>query len=245
MNNIYKFVTGFFTLSIIYGLSSHFFLDNQKGARVLFEEKANLVKKDELAKKYVENLFDKIDNNKEKKEELEIGINYLKSKLQAHENSILAEKKMDNNLINEATKPNDTIKSSITGDEISKNTSNEIVDNKIVAKNPVKEKIKVAKKPEEVVVINKLNNKDVVSKVQSKITMSKTKEPIKSEKLIAKDPNTKIVSSKTSSPGSYSKFYEIDSTKNIYKSDNQKFAEKYQQIQVVRLERVKKLNEDF
>jgi hypothetical protein len=217
MNNIYKFAVGFFTLSITYGLASHLFLDNQKSARVLFEEKANLVKKDELAKKYVENLFNKIDNNKEKKEELEIGINYLKSKLQAHENNMLVEKKIENNLINEA-KLKDTIKNLTTKEEIIKKTSNKIVDNKIIIKNQTEEKIKVT---------------------------TKSKEDTKSENLIVKDLNIKIVSSKTSNLNQYSKFYEVNSTKNDYKPDNQKFAEKYQQIQVARLERVKKLNEDF
>jgi hypothetical protein len=244
MNNIYKFAVGFFTLSITYGLASHLFLDNQKSARVLFEEKANLVKKDELAKKYVENLFNKIDNNKEKKEELEIGINYLKSKLQAHENNMLVEKKIENNLINEA-KLKDTIKNLTTKEEIIKKTSNKIVDNKIIIKNQTEEKIKVTTKSKEDVVTTNLGNKDTVSNAQSKISISKIKEPTKSENLIVKDSNIKIVSSKTSNLNQYNKFYEVNSTKNDYKPDNQKFAEKYQQIQVARLERVKKLNEDF
>ncbi|MFZ9715698.1 MAG: hypothetical protein ACO3CE_05385 [Pelagibacteraceae bacterium] len=244
MNNIYKFAVGFFTLSITYGLASHLFLDTQKGARVLFEEKANLMKKDELAKKYIENLFNKIDNNKEKKEDLEIGINYLKSKLQAHENNSLTEKKIENNLINEAKLKN-SIKNFAAKEDVIKKPSDEVLNNKIIAKNYIVEKTKNTIKSKEADASTNLNNKILVSKVQSKISTSKTKEFNKSENLIVKDSNTKIVSAKNSSRNDYSKFYEIDSSKNIYRSDNQKFTDKYQQIQVARLERVKKLNEDF
>ena len=90
-----------------------------------------------------------------------------------------------------------------------------------------------------------MDNKVLVSKVQSKISPSKTKELTKSLNLSVKGSNAKIVYDKNSNLNQYSKFYEANSTKNDYKPDNQKFAEKYQQIQVARLERVKKLNEDF
>jgi hypothetical protein len=244
MNNIYKFAFCFFVLSFTYGLLSHFFLDNQKSARVVFEDKAILVKKNELAQKYVENLFNKIGNNEEKKEELEIGINYLKSKLQTHENNILAEKKIENNLMTEA-KIKDSTKNVTTKDVDIKKTSNKIVDYEIITKNQIEEKIKNTKKPKETVLSANMDNKVLVSKVQSKISPSKTKELTKSLNLSVKGSNAKIVYDKNSNLNQYSKFYEANSTKNDYKPDNQKFAEKYQQIQVARLERVKKLNEDF
>jgi len=244
MNNIYKFAFCFFALSFTYGLSSHFFLDNQKSARVLFEDKAILVKKNELAKKYVENLFNKISNNEEKKEELEIGINYLKSKLQTHENNILAEKKIENNFITEA-KIKDRTKNATSKDVDIKKTSIKIIDYEIIAKNQIEEKIKNTKKPKETVLSANFDNKVLLSNVQSKISTSKTKELSKSLNLSVKGSNAQIVSGKNLNLNDYSKFYEVNSTKNFYKPDNQKFAEKYQQIQVARLERVKKLNEDF
>jgi hypothetical protein len=67
MKSIHKFSALFFVSTIVYGFVTHSFIDNKEGSRVLFDPEAKLVKKDELADKFLEKIFPNSSskNNKE------------------------------------------------------------------------------------------------------------------------------------------------------------------------------------
>jgi hypothetical protein len=252
MKSIYKFSALFFISTIAYGLVTHSFLDNKIGSKILYDPKPKLLEKDELAEKYLEKLFKEEGNSIQKKEDIELGIDFLKSKLKKHEEVITAQKKIDNNkstyeiaLVKlDAIIKNfeDTKQANV--DELKRQKITVKKDEKLLAKNETKKPLNTKK-------IETINSSKIkvyeYSNNEKKIDQ---RNPYYQSKNQTKDLAVLPVSEKQNQSSleknkSLNKYYETSSKIEVASYEKNKFKEKVQQIEMTRLERNKKLSEEF
>lgn len=244
MKSIYKFASLFFASTITYGLVTHNFLDYKSGSRVLYDPLPKLIEKDKLAERHLEKIFKDKGTDLEKKEDIELGISFLKSKLKKQEEVILAKKKLDNNSTYETVllKLDSLFKNT---EEIKKDNSLEMSKQKII----VKKEEKLAFKNE---LQKPLNSKkiEIANSANAKVyEFSKTEKKL--NQVVSKDQpknqNKNIIISSTTERKNknLNESYEVNIRTETISYEKNKFKEKVQQIEIVRLERNKKLSEDF
>lgn len=250
MKSIYKFSALFFISTIAYGLVTHSFLDNKTGSKILYDPKPKLVEKDELAEKYLEKLFKEDANSIQKKEDIELGIDFLKSKLKKHEEVIIAQNKIDNNksayeialtkLDGIFKNFEDTKQANI--DELKSQKIIVKKDEKLISKNEIKKPLN-AKKIETVnsskIKVYEYSNKE--KKIDEKNINSQSKNQTKD--LVAAPIREKQSSLEKNK--NLNKYYESSNRIEVVSYEKNKFKEKVQQIEMTRLERNKKLSEEF
>ena len=255
MKSIYKFSALFFVSTIVYGFVTHNFIDNREESRVLFGPEAKLVKKDELADKFLEKIFKDSGTEAQKKEDIELGIDFLKSKLKKQDEITIAQKKVDNNVYEVVISKLDNLFKN--NEEINQNNVVEQSKPKIIVKKEGKLSfINEAKKPgntkkTEIVNDRKVNiaNYDSKSKNQNKKSVI---ESTYDSKLKNQNKNL-VIASTTKNQGNIStvknknlnEYYEANKKIEVASYDKNKFNEKVQQIEMTRLERNKKLNDEF
>jgi len=250
MKSFYKFSALFFVSTIVYGFVTHNFIDNREESRVLFDPEAKLVKKDELADKFLEKIFKDSGTEAQKKEDIELGIDFLKSKLKKQDEITITQKKVDNNVY-------EVVISKL--DNLFKNNE-EINQNNVAEQN--KPKI-IVKKEEKLSFINEAK-KPINTKKTETVNFSKGKiyeysnndRKVNIENYDSKPKNqnkNSVVVSTTKNQGNIStvknknlnEYYEANKKIEVASYDKNKFNEKVQQIEMTRLERNKKLNEEF
>ena len=250
MKSIYKFSALFFFSTIVYGFVTHNFIDNREESRVLFDPEAKLVKKDELADKFLEKIFKDSGTEAQKKEDIELGIDFLKSKLKKQDEITIAQKKVDNNVY-------EVVISKL--DNLFKNNE-EINQNNVVEQN--KPKI-IVKKEEKLSFINEAK-KPINTKKTETVNFSKGKiyEYSNNDRKVnianydskSKNQNKNLVIASTiKNQGNIStiknknlnEYYEANKKIEVASYDKNNFNEKVQQIEMTRLERNKKLNDEF
>ena len=250
MKSIYKFSALFFFSTIVYGFVTHNFIDNREESRVLFDPEAKLVKKDELADKFLEKIFKDSGTEAQKKEDIELGIDFLKSKLKKQDEITIAQKKVDNNVYEVVISKLDNLLKN--NEEINQNNVAEQSKPKIIVKKEGKLSfINEAKKP----TISKKT--ETVNSSKGKIyeySNNDTKVNIANYDSKSKNQNKNLViASTTKNQGNIStvknknlnEYYEANKKIEVASYDKNKFNEKVQQIEMTRLERNKKLNEEF
>ena len=250
MKSFYKFSALFFVSTIVYGFVTHNFIDNREESRVLFDPEAKLVKKDELADKFLEKIFKDSGTEAQKKEDIELGIDFLKSKLKKQDEITIAQKKVDNNVYEVVISKLDNLLKN--NEEINQNNVAEQSKPKIIVKKEGKLSfINEAKKP----TITKKT--ETVNSSKGKIyeySNNDTKVNIANYDSKSKNQNKKsVVVSTTKNQGNIStiknknlnEYYEANKKIEVASYDKNKFNEKVQQIEMTRLERNKKLNDEF
>jgi hypothetical protein len=267
MKSIHKFSALFFVSTIVYGFVTHNFIDNKEGSRVLFDPEAKLVKKDQLADKFIEKIFRDSGTEVQKKEDIELGIDFLKSKLKKQDEIIIAQKKVDNNVYEVVVSKLDNLFKN--NEEINQNNVVEQSKPKIIVKKEVKLPfINDAKKPSNTKKTETVNySKDKIyefsnndRKVNIENYVSKPKNQNKNSviasnydyKLKNQNKNLVIVSTiknqgniSTIKNKNLNEYYEANKKIEVASYDKNKFNEKVQQIEMTRLERNKKLNDEF
>ena len=250
MKSIYKFSALFFVSTIVYGFVTHNFIDNREESRVLFGPEAKLVKKDELADKFLEKIFKDSGTEAQKKEDIELGIDFLKSKLKKQDEITIAQKKVDNNVYEVVISKLDNLLKN--NEEINQNNVAEQSKPKIIVKKEGKLSfINEAKKP----TITKKT--ETVNSSKGKIyeySNNDTKVNIANYDSKSKNQNKNLVIASTiKNQGNIStvknknlnEYYEANKKIEVASYDKNKFNEKVQQIEMTRLERNKKLNDEF
>ena len=243
MKSIHKFSALFFVSTIVCGFVTHNFIDNKEGSRVLFDPEAKLVKKDELANKFIEKIFKDSGTEVQKKEDIELGIDFLKSKLKKQDEITINQKKVDNNVyevviskldnllknneeINEAKKPTITKKTETVNSSKGKIYEYSNNDTKVnIANYDSKSKNQNKKSVIESTYDSKLKNQNKNLVIASTIKNQGNISTIKNKNL--------------------NEYYEANKKIEVASYDKNKFNEKVQQIEMTRLERNKKLNEEF
>ena len=250
MKSIYKFSALFFVSTIAYGFVTHNFIDNREESRVLFDPEAKLVKKDELADKFLEKIFKDSGTEAQKKEDIELGIDFLKSKLKKQDEITIAQKKVDNNVYEVVISKLDNLLKN--NEEINQNNVAEQSKPKIIVKKEGKLSfINEAKKP----TITKKT--ETVNSSKGKIyeySNNDRKVNIANYDSKSKNQNKNLVIASTiKNQGNIStvknknlnEYYEANKKIEVASYDKNKFNEKVQQIEMTRLERNKKLNDEF
>ena len=250
MKSIHKFSALFFVSTIVYGFVTHNFIDNREESRVLFDPEAKLVKKDELADKFLEKIFKDSGTEAQKKEDIELGIDFLKSKLKKQDEITIAQKKVDNNVYEVVISKLDNLFKN--NEEINQNNVAEQSKPKIIVKKEGKLSfINEAKKP----TITKKT--ETVNSSKGKIyEYSNNDRKVNIENYDSKPKNqnkNSVVVSTTKNQGNIStiknknlnEYYEANKKIEVASYDKNKFNEKVQQIEMTRLERNKKLNDEF
>ena len=250
MKSIYKFSALFFVSTIVYGFVTHNFIDNREESRVLFDPEAKLVKKDELADKFIEKIFKDSGTEAQKKEDIELGIDFLKSKLKKQDEITIAQKKVDNNVYEVVISKLDNLLKN--NEEINQNNVVEQSKPKIIVKKEGKVSfINEAKKPTNTKKIETVNsskgkiyeysNND--RKVNIENYDSKPKNQNKNSVVVSTTKNQGNIS--TIKNKNLNEYYEANKKIEVASYDKNKFNEKVQQIEMTRLERNKKLNDEF
>ena len=250
MKSFYKFSALFFVSTIVYGFVTHNFIDNREESRVLFDPKAKLVKKDELADKFLEKIFKDSGTEAQKKEDIELGIDFLKSKLKKQDEITFTQKKVDNNVYEVVISKLDNLLKN--NEEINQNNVAEQSKPKIIVKKEGKLSfINEAKKP----TITKKT--ETVNSSKGKIyeySNNDRKVNIANYDSKSKNQNKNLVIASTiKNQGNIStvknknlnEYYEANKKIEVASYDKNKFNEKVQQIEMTRLERNKKLNDEF
>ena len=250
MKSIYKISALFFVSTIVYGFVTHNFIDNREESRVLFDPEAKLVKKDELADKFLEKIFKDSGTEAQKKEDIELGIDFLKSKLKKQDEITIAQKKVDNNVYEVVISKLDNLLKN--NEEINQNNVAEQSKPKIIVKKEGKLSfINEAKKP----TITKKT--ETVNSSKGKIyeySNNDRKVNIANYDSKSKNQNKNLVIASTiKNQGNIStvknknlnEYYEANKKIEVASYDKNKFNEKVQQIEMTRLERNKKLNDEF
>ena len=250
MKSIHKFSALFFVSTIVYGFVTHNFIDNREESRVLFDPEAKLVKKDELADKFLEKIFKDSGTEAQKKEDIELGIDFLKSKLKKQDEITIAQKKVDNNVYEVVISKLDNLLKN--NEEINQNNVAEQSKPKIIVKKEGKLSfINEAKKP----TITKKT--ETVNSSKGKIyeySNNDRKVNIANYDSKSKNQNKNLVIASTiKNQGNIStiknknlnEYYEANKKIEVASYDKNKFNEKVQQIEMTRLERNKKLNDEF
>ena len=250
MKSIYKFSALFFVSTIVYGFVTHNFIDNREESRVLFGPEAKLVKKDELADKFLEKIFKDSGTEAQKKEDIELGIDFLKSKLKKQDEITIAQKKVDNNVYEVVISKLDNLFKN--NEEINQNNVAEQSKPKIIVKKEGKLSfINEAKKP----TITKKT--ETVNSSKGKIyEYSNNDRKVNIAKYDSKSKNQNknlVIASTIKNQGNIStiknknlnEYYEANKKIEVASYDKNKFNEKVQQIEMTRLERNKKLNDEF
>jgi len=250
MKSIHKFSALFFVSTIVYGFVTHNFIDNREESRVLFGPEAKLVKKDELADKFLEKIFKDSGTEVQKKEDIELGIDFLKSKLKKQDEIIIAQKKVDNNVYEVFVSKIDNLFKN--NEEINQNNVVEQSKPKVIVKKEVKLPfINEAKKP------GNTKKTEIVKSSKGKIyEYSNNDRKVNIENYDSKPKNqnkNSVVVSTTKNQGNIStiknknlnEYYEANKKIEVASYDKNKFNEKVQQIEMTRLERNKKLNDEF
>ena len=250
MKSIYKFSALFFVSTIVYGFVTHNFIDNREESRVLFDPEAKLVKKDELADKFLEKIFKDSGTEAQKKEDIELGIDFLKSKLKKQDEITIAQKKVDNNVYEVVISKLDNLLKN--NEEINQNNVAEQSKPKIIVKKEGKlsfineaKKPKITKKTETVNTskgkIYEYSNND--RKVNIANYDSKSKNQNKKSVVVSTTKNQGNIS--TIKNKNLNEYYEANKKIEVASYDKNKFNEKVQQIEMTLLERNKKLNDEF
>ena len=267
MKSFYKFSALFFVSTIVYGFVTHNFIDNREESRVLFGPEAKLVKKDELADKFLEKIFKDSGTEAQKKEDIELGIDFLKSKLKKQDEITIAQKKVDNNVYEVVISKLDNLLKN--NEEINQNNVAEQSKPKIIVKKEGKlsfineaKKPTITKKTETVNSskgkIYEYSNNDRkvnIANYDSKSKNQNKKSVIEStydSKLKNQNKNL-VIASTIKNQGNIStiknknlnEYYEANKKIEVASYDKNKFNEKVQQIEMTRLERNKKLNDEF
>jgi len=250
MKSIHKFSALFFVSTIVYGFVTHNFIDNKEGSRVLFDPEAKLVKKDELADKFIEKIFKDSGTEVQKKEDIELGIDFLKSKLKKQDEIIISQKKVDNNVYEAVVSKLDNLFKN--NEEINQINVVEQSKPKVIVKKEVKLPfINEAKKP------GNSKKTEIVKSSKGKIyEYSNNDRKVNIENYDSKPKNqnkNSVVVSTTKNQGNIStiknknlnEYYEANKKIEVASYDKNKFNEKVQQIEMTRLERNKKLNDEF
>ena len=250
MKSIHKFSALFFVSTIVYGFVTHNFIDNKEGSRVLFDPEAKLVKKDELADKFIEKIFKDSGTEVQKKEHIELGIDFLKSKLKKQDEIIISQKKVDNNVYEAVVSKLDNLFKN--NEEINQINVVEQSKPKVIVKKEVKLPfINEAKKP------GNTKKTEIVKSSKGKIyEYSNNDRKVNIENYDSKPKNqnkNSVVVSTTKNQGNIStiknknlnEYYEANKKIEVASYDKNKFNEKVQQIEMTRLERNKKLNDEF
>lgn len=250
MKSIHKFSALFFVSTIVYGFVTHNFIDNKEGSRVLFDPEAKLVKKDELADKFIEKIFKDSGTEVQKKEDIELGIDFLKSKLKKQDEIIISQKKVDNNVYEAVVSKLDNLFKN--NEEINQINVVEQSKPKVIVKKEVKLPfINEAKKP------GNTKKTEIVKSSKGKIyEYSNNDRKVNIENYDSKPKNqnkNSVVVSTTKNQGNIStiknknlnEYYEANKKIEVASYDKNKFNEKVQQIEMTRLERNKKLNDEF
>ena len=250
MKSIHKFSALFFVSTIVYGFVTHNFIDNKEGSRVLFDPEAKLVKKDELADKFIEKIFKDSGTELQKKEDIELGIDFLKSKLKKQDEIIISQKKVDNNVYEAVVSKLDNLFKN--NEEINQINVVEQSKPKVIVKKEVKLPfINEAKKP------GNTKKTEIVKSSKGKIyEYSNNDRKVNIENYDSKPKNqnkNSVVVSTTKNQGNIStiknknlnEYYEANKKIEVASYDKNKFNEKVQQIEMTRLERNKKLNDEF
>ena len=244
MKSIYKFSALFFVSTIVYGFVTHNFIDNREESRVLFGPEAKLVKKDELADKFLEKIFKDSGTEAQKKEDIELGIDFLKSKLKKQDEitnneeinqnnvaeqskpKIIVKKEGKLSFINEAKKPTITKKTETVNSSKGKIYEYSNNDRKVnIANYDSKSKNQNKKSVIESTYDSKLKNQNKNLVIASTIKNQGNISTIKNKNL--------------------NEYYEANKKIEVASYDKNKFNEKVQQIEMTRLERNKKLNDEF
>ena len=250
MKSIYKFSALFFVSTIVYGFVTHNFIDNREGSRVFFDPEAKLTKKDELADKFLEKIFKDSGTEAEKKENIELGIDFLKSKLKKQDEIIIAQKKVDNNIYEVVIAKLDNLLKN--NEEINQNNLVEQSKPKIIVKKEGKLSfINEAKKPTNTKKIETVNSSKgkiyEYSNNDRKVNIANYDSKPKNQN------KNLVIASTTKNQGNIStiknknlnEYYEANKKIEVASYDKNKFNEKVQQIEMTRLERNKKLNDEF
>jgi len=250
MKSIYKFSALFFVSTIVYGFVTHNFIDNREESRVLFDPEAKLVKKDELADKFLEKIFKDSGTEAQKKEDIELGIDFLKSKLKKLDEITIAQKKVDNNVYEVVISKLDNLLKN--NEEINQNNVVEQSKPKIIVKKEGKVSfINEAKKPTNTKKIETVNSSKgkiyEYSNNDRKVNIanydSKPKNQNKNQVIASTTKNQGNIS--TVKNKNLNEYYEANKKIEVASYDKNKFNEKVQQIEMTRLERNKKLNDEF
>jgi hypothetical protein len=250
MKSIYKFSALFFVSTIVYGFVTHNFIDNREESRVLFDPEAKLVKKDELADKFLEKIFKDSGTEAQKKEDIELGIDFLKSKLKKQDEITIAQKKVDNNVYEVVISKLDNLLKN--NEEINQNNVVEQSKPKIIVKKEGKLSfINEAKKPTNTKKIETVNSSKgkiyEYSNNDRKVNIanydSKPKNQNKNQVIASTTKNQGNIS--TVKNKNLNEYYEANKKIEVASYDKNKFNEKVQQIEMTRLERNKKLNDEF
>lgn len=250
MKSIHKFSALFFVSTIVYGFVTHNFIDNKEGSRVLFDPEAKLVKKDELADKFIEKILKDSGTEVQKKEDIELGIDFLKSKLKKQDEIIIAQKKVDNNVYEAVVSKLDNLFKN--NEEVNQNNVVEQSKPKIIVKKEVNLPfINEVKKP-----ANTKKNETVNSSKGKIYEYSNNDRKVNIENYVSKPKNqnkNSVIASTTKNQGNIltiknknlNEYYEANKKIEVASYDKNKFNEKVQQIEMTRLERNKKLNDEF
>jgi len=250
MKSIYKFSALFFVSTIVYGFVTHNFIDNREESRVLFDPEAKLVKKDELADKFLEKIFKDSGTEAQKKEDIELGIDFLKSKLKKQDEITIAQKKVDNNVYEVVISKLDNLLKN--NKEINQNNVVDQSKPKIIVKKEGKLSfINEAKKPTNTKKIETVNSSKgkiyEYSNNDRKVNIanydSKPKNQNKNQVIASTTKNQGNIS--TVKNKNLNEYYEANKKIEVASYDKNKFNEKVQQIEMTRLERNKKLNDEF
>lgn len=250
MKSIYKFSALFFVSTIVYGFVTHNFIDNKEGSRVLFDPEAKFVKKDELADKFLEKIFKDSGTEAEKKENIELGIDFLKSKLKKQDEITIAQKKVDHNVYEVVISKLDNLLKN--NEEINQNNVVEQSKPKIIVKKEGKLSFtNEAKKP------TNTKKTETVNSSKGKIyEYSNNDRKVNIANYDSKPKNQNknlVIASTTKNQGNIStvknknlnEYYETNKKIEVASYDKNKFNEKVQLIEMTRLERNKKLNDEF
>lgn len=228
MKKIIKFFYFFFSISILYGLMSHFLAENKKVVSFL-DKNPKVISNDQLAKEYLDNLFKEISSNKEKKEDIELGINFLKSRLKMYDINDTVKKEQnfpDNKEIIQPPKSQTTDKTVISIKNLSEFTNKKFSDHS-----------------------KSLNKKSEISElyVKKDNVKNSNKEGLKTSKKdlneVTDKKNYQQLITQNSQQTKYKDFYKNFETSSV--SDDKIIKDKFAKIQLVQSERIKKLNEEF
>jgi len=250
MKSIYKFSALFFVSTIVYGFVTHNFIDNREESRVLFDPEAKLVKKDELADKFLEKIFKDSGTEAQKKEDIELGIDFLKSKLKKQDEITIAQKKVDNNVYEVVISKLDNLLKN--NEEINQNNVVEQSKPKIIVKKEGKVSfINEAKKPTNTKKIETVNSSK--GKIYEYSNNDRKVNIVNYDSKPKNQNKNQVIASTTKNQGNIStvknknlnEYYEANKKIEVASYDKNKFNEKVQQIEMTRLERNKKLNDEF
>jgi len=253
MKIVYKLGALFFVSSVTYGLVSHNFFDNKSKSKILFDPDPKLVAKDELADKYLEKLFKEDGDSVQKKEDIQLGIDYLLSKLKKQDEIMLAQKKGKEKVqeVASLTPKHNDIKSTKEKNKVTEpmKLEKQIVVSKNDQKTPLKQVVNSPADNKKPVSTNSEKTKVYEfskneKKVNQTIVQSQSHTEQKNKYLITAI-NEKQNKTSTDKDKNYSRFYETNTRTEVAAYEKTKFNDMAQKIEILRSERNKKLNEEF